>query len=239
MPGLTYTTFVSSLANLLVVPTADAGYQAALPNIIDDAEQRLYRQLDLIDTSVRDSSATLTTLTRNFTLPSASGRFVVTDELNVITPVTTTNPELGTRNALVPASEEMLNALWPSVTGSSVPQYYAMVNQDLAIVGPWPDAAYTVETVGTIRPAPLSVSNVTTILSVYFPDIMIAASMVFAAGYQKNYGAGVDDPKMAVTWESHLKTLLDSAETEEARKKFTGPGWSSKEPAPLVTPPRT
>lgn len=237
--SLTYTQYVNDLSALLVVPSADADFQTVLPSIIDDAELRLYRELDLLDTSVRDTSATLTTSTRNFTLPSASGTFVVTEELNVITPVSTSNPENGTRNQLIPASEEMLNALWPSVSGSTVPQYFAMVNQGLVIVGPWPDAAYNVEVVGTIRPNALSSTNVTTILSTYFPDLFIAASMVFGAGYQKNFGAMVDDPKAAVSWEAHLQMLLKSATTEEARKKFTSNGWSSKEPAPLATPPRT
>jgi len=239
MVGLTYSSFVTNLANLLPVQTTDPGYITVLPDIINDAEQRLYRELDLIDTTVRDSSATFTTLTRNFNLPGSLGTFIITQEMNVITPSGTTNPELGTRNALIPTSTEMLNMLWPSVSGSTVPQYFALVDQGLAIVGPWPDAAYTVEVVGTQRPAPLSVSNVTTILSVYFPDLMIAAGMVFAAGYQRNFGAMSDDPKLATTWESHLQTLLKSAATEEARKKFTSQGWSSEDPAPLATPPRT
>lgn len=236
---LTYTTYVTSLANLLVVAEADTGFTTDLPNILEDAELRLYRDLDLLDTSARDSSAALTSGNRNFTLPTASGVPVVTDELNVITPAGTTNPDNGARVSLVPTSEEHLNALWPSVAGSTVPQYFAMVDQGLAIVGPWPNAAYSVEWVGTIRPLSLSTTNVTTILSVYFPDLLIAASMVRAAGYQKNYGQGVDDPKMAVTWETHYQTLKSSAEVEEARKKFEGPGWSSKDPSPIVTPQRT
>lgn len=237
--SLTYTQYVTSLANLLVVPTSDPGFTTDLPNIIDDAELRIYRELDLMDTSVRDSSAAFTAGNRNFNLPTASGLPIVTDELNVITPVGTTNPELGARSALIPASEEMLNMLWPSISGSTVPQYFAMVNQNLAIVGPWPSASFNVEWVGTIRPPSLSTTNVTTILSVFFPDMLLAASMVRAAGYQKNYGQGVDDPKMAVTWESHYQSLKSSAETEEARKKFEGPGWSGKEPSPNATPPRT
>lgn len=236
--SLTYATYVSSLANLLVVPAGDAGFQAVLPNIIDDAEQRLYRELDLLSASVR-ATGTLTAGTRTFNLPSTNGTFIVTDELNVITPAGTTDPEAGTRNSLVPTSNEMLNNLWPSVTGSTVPQYFAMLDQDTVLVGPWPVASYTVEVVGMIRPNAISTSNATTLLSVFFPDLMIAASMVFAAAYQKNFGAAVDDPKMAVTWESHLQALITSAQTEEARKVFTGPAWSSKEPAPLATPPRT
>src|SRR6266496_3678659 len=143
------------------------------------------------------------------------------------------------RNSLIPSSEEVLNMLWPSVAGSAVPQYFAIVNQDLIIVGPWPNAAYQVEVVGTQRPAPLSASNSTTILSVYFPDLFVAASMVFISGYMKNYGATVDDPQQGVTWETHLKTLLMSAQTEEARKRFTGPGWSSRGQELLASPPRT
>lgn len=235
--SLTYSTYVSSLANLMPVASNNAEFQIALPNAIDDAELRLYRELDLIDTSTR-ATAALTTLTRNFALPAAYS-WVVIDELNVITPVATTNPELGTRNQLVPTSEEMLNALWPSVTGSTVPQYFSMVNQNLAMVGPYPNAAYTVETVGSVRPAKLSSTNITTILSVWFPDLLIAASMVWMAGYMKDFGSAVDDPRAGVTWESHLQGLLKSAATEEGRKKFQMSGWSSKSSSPEATPPRT
>lgn len=237
MAGLTYSTYVSTLSTLLVVSSSDADFQTVLPSIIDDAELRIYRDLDLLNTSTRSTTA-LTAGNRNLTLPSYNGTVVVCDEINVITPVST-QPDSGTRNQLVPASDELLNALWPSVTGSTVPQYWAMVNQDSVILGPWPDAAYTVEVVHTIRPNSLSTTNTTTLLSVYFPDLFVAASMVFGAGYQKNFGAAVDDPKMALTWESHYQQLLQGAQVEEARKTFTSQGWSDKQPAPLVTPPRT
>lgn len=237
--ALNYTTYVSSLANLLPVSASDPGFITVLPNIIQDAELRLYRTLDLLDTSVRDSSSTFTTLTRNFNLPTSIGTFIICDEINVITPVGTTNPELGTRTQLIPTSDEMLNALWPSVNGSTVPQYFAMVDQDVVMVGPWPDQAYTVEVIGTQRPAPLSSTTTTTVLTVFFGDLLIAASMVFAAGYQKNFGSQSDDPKMAVSWEAHYQMLLADAKTEEARKTFTSQGWSDKSPIPASTAPRT
>lgn len=237
--GLTWSTYVTSLANLMVVPVDNPEFLVDLPNIRDYAELRIQRDLDLIDSSIRDDTATLTAGNRNFTFPSSNGTFVVTDEINVITPASATTADGGTRNALVPASEEMLNMLWPGVTGSTVPQYFAMVNQGLVVVGPWPDAAYRVEVVGTIRLPSLSSTNVTTVISWYFPDLFLAASMVRAAGFQKNYGSAVDDPKQAVTWDSEYKTLLASADVEENRKKFTAGGWSSKEPSPQATPPRT
>lgn len=238
--SLTYATFVSSIANMMPVAASDPGFQAVLPNIIDDTEQRLYRELNLLWTNTRDNSSAFTAGARTFTIPTpAAGPFIVVSEINAITPAGTTNPESGTRHSLLPVSNELLNELYPSVAGSTVPQYFSMLDPNRIIVGPWPNAAYQVEIVGEIRPNALSVSNVTTVLSTYFPDLMLAAGMVFAAGYQKNFGAMVDDPKMAITWETHLQTLLKSVTLEEARKVFFGEGWSSEQPSPIATPPRT
>ena len=233
--SLTYSSYVTSLANLLVVPTSDTGLQTVLPNVIDDAEQYLYRELDLLNTVQTDTSASLTAGNRNFVLPSSVATFVVTKQINISAPATL--PDNGTRTALTPASMEMLNMLWPSVSGSAAPQYFAMVNQNSIIVGPWPDQAYTVEVVGTFRPQALSSTSVTTLLSWYFPDLMIAASMVFAAGYQQNFGASVDNPQMAANWMGHVKELLTSAKTEEARKRLSEHGV--KEMTPPMPEPRT
>jgi hypothetical protein len=239
--SLTYAQWQAQISNIAQIPLTDANFVAMLPSCIDDAEQRLYRTLQLLQTVTIDHSATFTTGTRSFALPSSIGTFVVTEELNVITPVTTTIPDNGTRNGLMPVSKEFLDLFWNSSNGSTVPQYFAQINQSTVIVGPWPDKAYTVEVVGTIRPQPLSTTNVTTILSVYFPDLFVAASMVFVSGYMKNYGAGpgLDDPKQGVSWETHYQTLLQSAQVEEQMKKFRSQGWSPQEPAPIATPPRT
>ena len=123
--------------------------------------------------------------------------------------------------------------------GAGVPTLFAAINQNDWIVGPWPDASYTIEVVGTIRPDPLSASNQTTFLSTYLPDVFLAAALVFSAGYQLNFSAMGDNPQAGVTWETHVKTLLDSAKIEKIRKKFGSQGWTSKEPDPLATPPRT
>lgn len=238
MPGFTYNQFVTDLANFIVVPAGDAAYLAALPNIIDDAEQRLYRELDLLSTRVTATGA-LTANDRRFSLPTSSGVFVVVEQFNAITPYTTTNPDLGTRNPLTPVSKEVLDALWPSATGAGLPNKFAPVSQEDWIVGPWPDEAYTIEVVGTIRPAPLSASNQTTFLSTYLPDVFFAAALVMSAGYQLNFSAAGDNPASGMTWEGHVQTLLSSAMKEEFRKKFGSEGWTSKTPDPMATPPRT
>src|SRR5882672_10362622 len=234
--SLTYSSWVSSIANLTQIPSGDPNFQAMLPNCIDDAEPDLYRTLDLLNTVTRDSSAALTSGLRTFNLPSSIGTFVVTQQINVITPAGTSNPDSGTRNALTPASKELLDSMWPSSALSTVPTYFAMVTQGQIIVGPWPDQAYQMEVVGTIRPQALSSTNTTTLLSWYFPDLFVTRSMVFAAGYMKNFGAAVDDPKAGVTWESHYQAMLASAKTEEQRKKFASEAWSDKMPTAAGTP---
>lgn len=240
--SLTYATFTSQVANFLVIPLGDPNLTQAMPSIIDFAEQQTYKDLDLLNTVFRDSSIAFTAGNRNYTetaTVSGNGPFLVTQELNVITPAGTTNPELGTRNALLPATKEMLDFLYPSATGSGVPAYYAPINQGTFIVGPWPDQAYTVEAVGTVRPAPLSASNTTTLLSTYFPDLFLNAALIYGAAFLKDFGAATDDPKSGMTWNSLYDKSLKSAQSEESLKKFQGQGWSAFSTSPAVSPPRT
>jgi hypothetical protein len=229
-----YSQYVTLLANTIVVSPTDPNYLLELPSIIDDAEQRIYRELDLLTTIVRDQSSTLTANSRNFTFPQ---HFVVSESLNVFTPVgTTTN-----RIQLVPVSREFLDHVYgneTSVTTPSIPTYYAMITDQTIIVGPPPDAAYTMEVVGTIRPAPLSATNPTTYLTQYLPDLFLAASCTFGEGYLQNFGAMSDNAASAVSWESHYQMLKGSADIEENRKKYAAQAWSPKQPAPLATPPR-
>ena len=103
----------------------------------------------------------------------------------------------------------------------------AMIDQWNIIVGPWPDAAYRVEVVGTIRPNPLSNTNTTTFLTTYLPDAFIAASMIFASGYMRDFGSQSDNPAQAQSWEAQYENLIKSAGAEEVRKKWAGPGWQS------------
>lgn len=243
---LTYSTWLQSLYTDLVISSNDANFPNEITNIIDYAEQRIYRELDLLNTVVYDSSAAFTTGTRKFNLPSSISTFVVVNQIYAITPSGQTNPDLGTRNPLQPTSREDLDARFPSSLGSAVPAWFAMATQTSIIVGPWPDQAYQVEVAGTIRPTALSstgvsTTNATTLLTVYFPDLFLAASLIKGFAYLQNFGASgaIDNPGAGDNWESQYQNLLKGAQLEEARKKFTSEGWSSKQPAPLATPPRT
>lgn len=229
-----YSQYVTDLANLLVVPTSDTGYQTVLPNIIDDAEQRIYRELDLLATIIRDQSGSLTANSRNFTFPQ---HMIVVESLNVFTPAgLTTN-----RIQLVETSREWMDRVWgneAAISSTTYPSWYAPITDQQIIVGPSPGAAFTMEVVGTIRPTPLSASNTTTYLTLYLPDLFMAASMVFAAGYQQNFSSMSDNPAQSMSWESHYQELFKSANTEEMRKKYSSQAWTPKQPTSLATPPR-
>jgi hypothetical protein len=235
--SLTYATWKETIENLAVTDASDANLIQILPECIDYAEQRLYRELDLLNTVTRQTG-TLTVGTRTFNLPTGAGRFVVTNGFNVITPSTQTTPDNGTRNPLVPVSRDVIDMFWPGTTGAGLPTQYAMITDQQIIVGPAPGRAYTIECIGTIRPAPLASGNQTTYLTLYLPDLFVAASMIFMSGYQRNFGAQSDDPKMAVSWESQYAALFASANVEEQRKRYAMGAWSSMSPTPAATPNR-
>jgi hypothetical protein len=237
-----YSQFVTDLANMLGILSTSGPFQTVLPNIIDDAEQRAYRDLDLLDTRIVDTTGNLTANSRSFTLPTSVGRFVVVEQANVITPAGLTLATGGVRNPLMPASRDLLDAFWPSEVAASVPsvpEFFAMLTSQIIRLGPAPDATYQMEVQGTARPAPLSNSNQNTMLSLYLPDLFFAAAMYFASGYSRNFGAQADDPRQAQSWENTYQARLKSAVVEEFRRKFSGSAWSPEATPPEAQPARS
>jgi hypothetical protein len=246
MPGLTYTTYKTQIAQMAVVAEDDVNFLAILPMMIDYASLRICRDLDLIFTSVSLHGAgyQLTAGNRNLSFSQELGdgtSFVVSEQINLILDATTLNdPDTGTRVPLLPATKEFLDAVYGSALTANrgQPKYFAPFNETLFFVGPTPAINYAVEVVGTIRPSSLSASVPTTFISQYLPDLLIMASMIYISAYQRNFGKESDDPQMAQSYESQYQSLLKSAMVEENRKKFESSGWSSQSPAPLASPTR-
>lgn len=229
-----YTTYVSQLETMIAMDGTDADFPTIIPAMINYAEMRIYRELDLISTIVRDTSVALVTGNQNVAL---SNIFVVVQGVNLLTPAGN-DPTKAARNPLVPTSKEVIYSMWgdPTITGQ--PTLFAMVDQWNALVAPSPDNAYTLEAYGTQRPAPLSVANPTTFLTTYLYDLFLAASMIFASGYMRNFGSQASDPQMGMSWEAQYGTLKASANMEELRKKSWADSWTALSPTPLAQPPR-
>lgn len=234
------TSYVAQIANMAVVDPANPEFLVILPQAITYAENRIYRDLDFLVTSVAQTF-TLTAGSRKLQLVGYP--FVVSEQINIITPVGQTDPDgVGaSRSPCLPVSKEFLDAVYGSsaVANQGVPQYFAPFNDNLFYLGPAPDAAYTVEVVGTERPASMSATNLSTFISLYLPDLLIMASMIYVAAYQRNFSsAGGNDPQMPVTYETQYQTLLKGATVEEARKKYEASGWTSQSPSVVATPTR-
>ena len=234
--GLTYSTYKTQIATLAVVDENDSAFLTILPQMITYAENRMYRDLDFLFTSQSVTGYPLVQGSRSLTVPE--GTFVVTEQINIITPAGTINPNLGVRNPCLPVAKEFLDAVYGSSTATGLPKYFTAFNDNIYLVGPFPDQQYYVEIVGTYRPNSLSANNTTTFVSTYLPDVFIMASMVYVSGYQRNFGRQSDDPQMAQSYETQYQTLLKGATVEEARKKFESSGWSSQSPAVVASPSR-
>jgi hypothetical protein len=200
--------------------SSDPNFVTFQPGAIDYAEQRIYRELNPIANQVRDSSASLTSSSRTFALPTSVGTFVSVQAVNVITPSSQTLTTGGSRVKLAPSSLNMLDFLYPTEISSGVPSLFAIVDNATIAVGPTPNSSYQIEVIGTIRPAPLSASNSSTYLTQNLPDLFFAATAIFAAGYMRDFGMQADNPQMSQSWENQYKLLFQTAAQEEIRKKF-------------------
>lgn len=258
MAGLTYTTYKTQIAQMAVVAEDDPNFLAILPMMLNYAELRICRDLDLMFTSVSLHGAgyALTVGNRNLSFSqnlSNGTSFVVGEQINLILNATTpTDPDTGTRVPLMPTTKEFLDAVYGSALTANrgQPKYFAPFNETLFFVGPVPSQSYYVEVVGTIRPASLDTRPVPnpdnllpdplnqTFISEYLPDLLVMASMIYISAYQRNFGKESDDPQMAQSYENQYQLLLKSAVVEEARKKFDAAAWSSQSPATVASPTR-
>jgi hypothetical protein len=242
--SLTYSSYVSELATITVISstvleTGDNNFGGIIPATIDYVEGRLWRELDLPVASVTDTSVTMSSGVRIVNLSTTQGEPLNIETYNIFTPAGATS-SYATRVPLVPASKAVVDAIYPSATSSNCgqPQFFARVSNLELILGPTPDQGYGVESIVTTRPAPLSASNSSTWLTQNLPELMIAGSMVFLAGYMRNYGSQADDPKLAQSWESQYQNLIKSMDVDALRMSFESAGWTSKQPSPIATPPR-
>ncbi len=234
---------------MAVVAEDDANFNAILPQMITYAENRICRDLDFLFTSVSNTSFSVATGSRTITVPVANffpadnGTLVVSEQINLLTPAGSTDPETSTRVPLLPTTKEFLDAVYGASSSRGQPKYFCPFGDGESdytfLVGPFADATYTVEIVGTYRPASLSQTNQTTFISNNLPDLMIMASMIYIAAFQRNFSSALgNDPQMPITYETQYQALLKSAMSEENRKKFEAAAWSSQSVSTTATPTR-
>lgn len=263
--GFTYASYEAALTTQIPSLPADPNFQTILPDCIDYAELSIERDLDLL---VAKGQIILGLTTPNIQYYAVPSTVIVLESLSSQTgplvPVSrdfinTTYPSYPTY-LLDPSGNPILDPDGNvTVTGivpgapTGPPKYFTLEGNALTtggppeqawspgqrvLIGPAPDLAYPLFGYGVQRPDPLSAANPTTYISTELPDLFWAASMIYMAGYTKNFGAQSDNPQMAVSWEQEYQRLLKGANVEQARSKFQAQGWTAQPVAPIATPPR-
>jgi hypothetical protein len=242
---MNYSDYVQQISTMAVIPSNDPNFTIIIPQMINYAELRIQRDLDLFAGQVVSTAYSTTLNVPTVDVQEADFLTIQSIMLSSTTPHT----------PLLPVTKEWLQYVYPTGTTSAAPQYFAMYTSNTLSnkgdgatadgtpymtirLGPVPDAAYTLTIAGTLHTNPLSATNTSTWISTYLPDLMIMASMIYISAFQRNFGRINDDPQMAQTYESQYETLLKGATVEEFRKKFQGSAWSSQGPSPIATPSR-
>lgn len=260
---MTYDEIVAQLMTMLEVPLnqSDTNFTRILPAMFNHAEGRIWGDLNFLVTDITQP-VQLTANAREFALPDS---VIILEQIAVCTPVgAITNASK--RVTLERISPVALDMFWPqanfkpgvpqkyAVLGNRVPSSQTLVmnpgdmSQTLTVVPeqlsyivrlmPTPDKAYMAELTGTIHPEVISPTNPKTFLSTRYPELLLAACMVFGSGYQRDFGAQADDPTRAVSWDAQYKALLQGIMVEHARMRGEGPGFTSQPPAPVAQLPR-
>jgi hypothetical protein len=211
--------------------TSDPNFTTILPTAIDYAELSIYRDLDFVALHGNFSMGTAAVGVSTYDVPSG---FVVLETMFY-----------GDLLPITPASQEFIRLCYAGsangppecfcVMGSAGGSNWTPAMQ--VLLGPAPDQTYLLTAYGTNRQVPLSASNPTTFISENLPDLFWAASMIFFAGYNRNFGAMSDDPRQAISWEQEYQRLLKGAEREEIRKKFLAREATAQYPQARVMPP--
>lgn len=239
-----YNSYIQQISTMAVVPSNDPNFTIIVPEMINYAELRIQRDLDLFAGQVINTAYSTTTNVDFVNIQQSD--FITIQSISLGT--TTFSP-------LLPVTNDWLMSVYPFGSSIGFPKYYAMYTSNTVStagggvnatglpnmsirLGPIPDSSYQLRIAGTLHTKPLSGSNTTTWISTYLPDLFIMASMIYISAYQRNFGKINDDPAMAQTYESQYMALLNGARTEEFRKKFQGPAWTSMSPSPIATPSR-
>lgn len=223
--AMNYDQLVQAVLALMVEPDSATDFQLVIPRMIEYGELRMYRELDFIHTTTT-GGAVLTPNVRNVTIPS---NIIIVRSANLITPASETDPAQGVRRPLQRVGYDYIDMVWPqAAVPAGVPSYpevFALLSNTEAVVGPSPDASYTVEFVGTFRPAALSPSNVTTYLTENMPDAFLSACMIWASEYQQ-------DQEAKARYEKQYNEQLLGVNIETLRQKAASVSWSPYQPTP-------
>jgi hypothetical protein len=255
--ALSYNLFVQQIGIMAVVQTqeisgvwqfVDAAMQGALPSMLNYAELRIGRDLNLTS-SMTSNTYALTPGAQVFSVP-------VNDFLNIQTAeiIQTSNGATVNAATLLPVSKEFIQNCYGGLSSAGTPQYFAMIGSNFGteqdttmniLFGPPPNFGYTLRLTGIQRQPSLfqnAVSGIAdtefTQISQWYPDMLVIAAMIYVSAFQRNWSAIADDSPMAQSYEKQYQALRLGAIPEADRQRQQGSGWSAYGTPTSATPTR-
>lgn len=232
-----------------VVEGVDDAFNVIVPQMLNYAELRIQRDLDLLQSQTATNSYALTAGNPILQIPIDDFLTLQTMEVTQVSAGKVVNSD-----PMTPVSKEYIQNCYGGQSSAGTPQFWAPVGDNFndgadtwnkVLVGPVPNFAYTLRVTGTIRTPSLFKYSETgvadtkyTYISSYYPDMLIMASMIYITMFQRNFGGTSDDPAMGATYEKQYQTLRLGAIPEENRKKAQASGWSPYSTPTAATPTR-
>lgn len=173
--NMTYTSLVSDVKTYLERPN-DANLAAQLPRLVMLAENRIATDARILGTR-----------------RVAEGAFEVGNPVLAKPAYWRTTTSLnctladGSRSPIFLRSYEFCREYWPNDSSQGTPRYYADYNFDNFFLAPSPNAALAFELLYIARLEPLSDANATNWLTANAPQMMLAATLLEAELWLKNF----------------------------------------------------
>jgi hypothetical protein len=254
---LSYNLYIQYIAGMAVYTASenlgvwafnDAPPQLQVPSMLNYAELRIQRDLDML-ASQSTNNYTLIAGQAVFQLPVDD--FVTVQTLEIIT---LANGIVINGIPLTPVSKEFIQNCYRGAANAGTPSYYAMYGDNFGdtgdsftniLLGPPPNYPYTLKVSGTCRMPSLykyaiagPADSTYTYISAYYPDLLVMASMIYISAFQRNFSALSDDQPMPMTYEKQYQLLLVAAKMEENRRKQEGSSWTAYSTPVSATPTR-
>ena len=201
--SFTYTTLKTAIQNYTENDSSE--FITALDTIIDLAEHRIYRDIDLGVFRVTDTSLSLTSGVSTLTYTSLSPRPFVIRWLATKTSGGTSYTVLDQKD------DSYIQEFWPSTTSTGTPRFYAIREDGTLLFGPTPDAIYNVKLAYTVKPTSI-VSASTSWLGTNAPDVLFFACMLEALGFMKG------EQQALTLWSAKYDNAVETLRVEEERR---------------------
>lgn len=185
--------------------STETSFVANIPNFVQYAEERIYNTVQL--PALRQNSTASTTLGNQYmALPSD---WLSTYSLAVV-------DGSGDYQFLLNKDVNFIRQSYPSASSTGLPQYYAIWDDNTMLLGPTPDAAYTLELHYYYYP-PSIVDAGTSWVGDNFENVLLYGTLREAYTYLKGEADIIADyDKKYMEGLSQLKRLGDGLERQDA-----------------------